>query len=347
ASSSSKISDHGEQSRSRSKQHCLSSLRSFLQNPPENVRVDADSLICEVDQVRILFSVPEAADWFQTCDLPWFLMDFTMKTNAPGLVLGAIGPIGLKRLPNGTPHLRFVPVQYMLSHVEDQEAHGLLMQKYVAMAESAGIELTDGIFDCACYAGAKENMKEAAKKRDEASGDPIIATAFARLTGGKYRADLFFRDEIWPGNCSRHGLQEPATLMLDVCLVLRSRLNAGVYSDMCHVLDEPWRALQTGAKTTWAARSVEQDGDEEQRSKRLSLDDILKHFRKHGARGTFLASVTSRVLSDGRQARLLYVLPKYRLELGINGHRGRPEAWFGHHCPTGSRGVCGPRDRPT
>ena len=126
---------------------CLSSLRSFVQNPPENIRVDADSLICEVDQVRILFSVPEAADWFQTCDLPWFLMDFSMKTNAPGLVLGATGPIGLERLPNGKPHLRFVPVQYMLSHVEDQEAHGLLMQKYVAMAESAGIELTDGIFD--------------------------------------------------------------------------------------------------------------------------------------------------------------------------------------------------------
>ena len=171
---------------------CLCSLRSFLQNPPENIRVDADSLTCEVDQVRILFSVPEAADWFQTCDLPWFLMDFTMKTNAPGLVLGAIGPIGLKRYPNGKPHLRFVPVQYLLSHVEDQEAHGLLIKKYVAMAESAGIELTDGIFDWACYAGAKaalseegmpqaiclhrclqhtkENMKEAAKKRDPASG---------------------------------------------------------------------------------------------------------------------------------------------------------------------------------
>ena len=122
---------------------------------------------------------------------------------------------------------------------------------------------------------------------------------------------------------SRHGLQEPATLMLDVCLCFRSRLNAGEYSDMCHVLNEPWQALQTGGKTAWSTRSCEQDGDDselelEQRSKRLSLDDILKHFRTHGARGTFLASVTSRVLSDGRQATLLYVLPKYRLELGTN-----------------------------
>ncbi|CAE7350331.1 Psmd10 [Symbiodinium sp. KB8] len=142
----------------------------------------------------------------------------------------------------------------------------------------------------------------------------------------------------------RHGLQEPATLMLDVCLVLRSRLNAGVYSDMCHVLDEPWRALQTGAKTTWAAWSVEQDGDDsevelEQRSKRLSLDDILKHFRKHGARGTFLASVTSRVLSDGRQARLLYVLPKYRLELGINRREDIAAAVITTLCATCSFGA--------
>ena len=111
--------------------------------------------------------------------------------------------------------------------------------------------------------------------------------------------------------------------MLDVCLCFRSRLNAGEYSDMCHVLNEPWQALQTGGKTAWSTRSCEQDGDDselelEQRSKRLSLDDILKHFRTHGARGTFLASVTSRVLSDGRQATLLYVLLKYRLELGTN-----------------------------
>ena len=77
------------------------------------------------------------------------------------LVLGVIGPVGLRRSPNGKPHLWFVPVQHMLFHVEDQKAaHGLLMQKDVAMAESAGMELTDGIFDCACYAAAKATVSE-------------------------------------------------------------------------------------------------------------------------------------------------------------------------------------------
>ena len=176
---------------------CLLALRAFLQSPPETLRVDTDSLVCNEEQVRILFAVPEATEWFQTCNLPWFLCDFTMKTNKPGLVLGAIGPVGLKRGAGGRPHLRFVPVQYMLSHTEDQEAHSLLVKKYVQMAADAGIQLTDGIFDCACYAGAKaalsgegmpqniflhrclqhtkENLKEEAKKRDEATGQPRLS----------------------------------------------------------------------------------------------------------------------------------------------------------------------------
>ena len=106
--------------------------------------------------------------------------------------------------------------------------------------------------------------------------------------------------------------------MVDVCVCLRSRLNAGEYADMREAFSDPWRALQVPSQTVWGPRVEDQeDSDQvEQRSRRLCQDDILKHFRKHGARGTFLASVTSRVLADGSKAKLLYVFPKYRLELG-------------------------------
>ncbi|CAE7767555.1 Psmd10, partial [Symbiodinium sp. KB8] len=281
----------------------------FLQNPPENIRVDADSLICEVDQVRILLSLPEAADWFQTCDLPWFLMDFTMKTNAPGLVLACAGRHWTCRF---------------------EAAHGLLMQKDVAMAESAGMELTDGIFDCACYAAAKATVSEQgmlpSRLRLAALGLGVycdLGTILLRLAidwdetvfEQYIRANLLHVE----GNVIRAFWQTG----FGAAWVARAGGSHAAFAfasdPVCHVLDEPWR----GAKTTWATRSVEQDGDDsevelEQRSKRLSLDDMLKHFRKHAAGGTFLASVTSRVLSDGRQALLLYVLPTYRLELGTH-----------------------------
>lgn len=63
-------------------------------------------------------------------------------------------------------------------------------------------------------------------------------------------------------------------------------------------------------------------GDKPQRISRkwLCMDDIVKHFHKHGAFRTFAASVCEKVLVDGQTACLCYAFPKWKLDDGQNKH---------------------------
>ena len=47
--------------------------------------------------------------------------------------------------------------------------------------------------------------------------------------------------------------------------------------------------------------------------RRLDRSDLLDHFRKHAARGTYVASTCDLVLQNGDKARVAYVMPKYTL----------------------------------
>ena len=183
-------------SRQQEAAECVGALQAWLQDPPEHVVVHDDSLVCTRDQVRIMFSFSLARDWVEKQSLPCFLMDVTWQTNRPGLVLGAIGPCGLKMWPSGKPHMRFFPVLFLLAAAEDEDAHKMLVQKYLGMVEASGVSVTDGFFDCACYNGVKAalrqneqwshvrlhrclqhtrvNLKAEAVKRDCATGEPEL-----------------------------------------------------------------------------------------------------------------------------------------------------------------------------
>ena len=138
---------------------CVASLQHWLQSPPANVVIHQECLECSAESVRIVFSFTLAEEWLKTQDLPCFLMDYTWKTNQPGLVLGAIGPAGLRVWPDGKPHVRFCPILFLLAHSEDEDSHHLLVKKYVEMSKSLGITLTDGFFDNSCYVGAKSALE--------------------------------------------------------------------------------------------------------------------------------------------------------------------------------------------
>ena len=182
-----------QEKQQKSAADCVASLREFCEKPPPQVTIHEEGLQCSAEAVRIMFSFDLALEWLQTQDLPCFLMDFTWKTNRPGLVLGAIGPVGLKAWADGKPHMRFCPIVFMLSHAEDLEPQKMLVEKYISMAKQVGVTLTDGFFDCSCFLGAqsalqseesmrairlhrclqhsKENLKREGKRRDPQSGD--------------------------------------------------------------------------------------------------------------------------------------------------------------------------------
>ena len=122
--------------------------------------------------------------------LPCFLMDFTFSTNEEGLLLGAIGPVGL--LPTSSkPQMRFFPVMFVLADAEDEEAHRLCIQLFRQAAPDQNVELTDAFLDCACLKTAtlecgdsvflhrclqhtKTNIKSEARRKDSVSGRPRL-----------------------------------------------------------------------------------------------------------------------------------------------------------------------------
>ncbi|CAE7269031.1 unnamed protein product [Symbiodinium sp. CCMP2456] len=117
---------------------CVASLQRFVNNPPQDIVVYDGSVITD-EEARIMFSFDMASDWLKQQPLSSFLMDFTHKTNAKDLLLGAIGPVGLHTEKDGAgrPAMRFMPMFFLLAHTEDHEAHEQLVRKYVAAATDA------------------------------------------------------------------------------------------------------------------------------------------------------------------------------------------------------------------
>ena len=85
---------------------CVASLKEFLSRPPDHVVLHHQ--VVSTEQVRIMFSFDLAEERLTTQNLPCFSMDFTWKTNVNGLLLGAIGPLGLKAGPDGTASPSFL-----------------------------------------------------------------------------------------------------------------------------------------------------------------------------------------------------------------------------------------------
>ena len=81
-------------------------------------------------------------------------MDFTFRTNREGLVLGAIGPVGLD-ISGVQPSCRFLPMFFVVADSEDHAARPLCLQLYLDWATSDGIVVRDGFFDCSCLQSAQ------------------------------------------------------------------------------------------------------------------------------------------------------------------------------------------------
>ena len=177
---------------------CLATLRDFLAAPPAEITVVVEKVECTSERARIPFYSVAGREKALEIKLPCMLMDFTFKTNREGLLLGAVGPVGLV-MDKAGPSMRFLPVFFMIADAEDTDAHKMLLNLYVHWADEAGIEISDGFFDCTCLTSAlqeygdrmylhrclqhtKTNVKTEAKKKDEVTGKARLAnTELARV----------------------------------------------------------------------------------------------------------------------------------------------------------------------
>lgn len=158
----------------------LGSLRKFVEEPPEGVRILQEHVVISESQVRIPFEVTSADSLLEDCSLTCFLMDFTFKCNKERLLIGAIGPAGLHVERNG-PHVRFIPSIFMVSEAEDEDAHGLLVRLFLEKARRNGMRLTDAFLDQACFQGASKELQK--------SGDQIYLHRCLQHTKTNVRAE--------------------------------------------------------------------------------------------------------------------------------------------------------------
>ena len=118
-----------------------------------------------------------------------FVCDFTYELCHEGLVLGCIGPVGL-RLSEAGPTMRMIPAFYVLSSAEDYDAHEVLLRLYFDSLHAKGQKATHGFFDCSCMQSVmnfckaegislychrclqhvKTNCKDQSAKRDPVTG---------------------------------------------------------------------------------------------------------------------------------------------------------------------------------
>ena len=116
------------------------------------VRILSDHVLLSADCVRLPFALDsEDLDniWRET-GLSSFLLDFTFKTNSHGLLLGAVGPVGMIPSKRG-PSMRFIPMILMLASSEDTEATQLLFNIFLEKSHELQVDLEHAFLDCACF----------------------------------------------------------------------------------------------------------------------------------------------------------------------------------------------------
>ena len=158
------------------------------------IHVFEDSVVIAPNDIRVPFSPTQA--WQRAADFAdfsCFLMDYTFSTNKHNLVLGCIGPCGL-RIDKRTrlPCVQLMPVIFCVCKSEDKRAHTLLLELYELWRAQAGaaqegggsgpaveackgggsdpavgarkgaaaVPLSDGFLDHACLASAAEYFGE-------------------------------------------------------------------------------------------------------------------------------------------------------------------------------------------
>ncbi|CAL1161178.1 unnamed protein product [Cladocopium goreaui] len=172
---------------------CVASVQAWMAKPPDNVSI-MDSSICNADRISILFHFKDADSFLQQNQhLSVFVADFTFETNQQSLVLGGIGPAGLRSGGSQKPGVRMLPTHFLLSRKEDKESQMTLFKAFAAAAHCNGIRLSHGFADCACMEGiqaviesdpglqhvqvhrclhhTKQNVKQEVKRRNSETGE--------------------------------------------------------------------------------------------------------------------------------------------------------------------------------
>ena len=180
--------------RGRSDKHapvqCLGDAQRFLEEPPAGIQLLREQSIASGETVSILFTIPGVEDLLGDFQLTGCLLDWTYQTNSDGLLLGCVGPIGLQMTDQG-PSMRLLPVYFALSSTENEDATRKLLKVYLDKMKGLGCEVEDLFADCSviqaalsmqrdgeydrlflhrCLQHVKNNVSQAAAKRDETSG---------------------------------------------------------------------------------------------------------------------------------------------------------------------------------
>ena len=216
--------------------HSLADLQKFIAAPPETLTIFEDLVVCNEERVQIPFACRCLADILGSYDLTCFVCDFTYKVCQEGLLLGAIGPVGLT-ITDGGPRMRMVPAFFIIASSEDYPSHKCLFELWFRHLDGLGISATDGFFDCLamhhaekyarqcgrkfyihrCLQHVKSNVKEESAKRDQVTGkvrlqnqeliSPIVD--WIEFAAG-LPCDLEF-DTFWQNILQRMASQELAT----------------------------------------------------------------------------------------------------------------------------------------
>ena len=243
----------------------LADLQKFLAAPPETITIFDDLVVCNEQRVQIPFACTCLADILASYDLTCFVCDFTYKVCQEGLLLGAIGPVGL-RMTDWGPRMRMVPAFFIIASSEDYPSHSCLFELWFRHLDRLGVAATDGFFDCAamhhaekyaqqcrrrfymhrCLQHVKSNVKEEAAKRDQVSGkarlqnreliSPIVD--WIEFSAG-LPCDLEF-DTFWQNILQRMASQELSTDFGEPRMAAYLRK---------HILDGSQRLL----KATWSS----------------------------------------------------------------------------------------------
>ena len=113
-----------------------------MANPPAGVLVFDEHFTCNAERVCLAFElVLEGVDeLLKDKGLRCFLMDFTFCTCREGLLLGAIGPVGL--------------------HVTSKGPKMLLLDLFLEKSQKLDLSWSDGFFDCSNYQTVLNAVKE-------------------------------------------------------------------------------------------------------------------------------------------------------------------------------------------
>lgn len=164
---------------------CIGALDQFLKNLPEHVHVWHDHVVNTAGRICIPFTSVAMSEFAKATTLPSMLMNFTFQTNERGLLLGAVGPVGLN-IAGAYPSMRFMPVVFILANAEDESAQRAGIRVFLN-ERTEGPAVSDGFFDHSCLLGAhaevgdrvflhrclqhvKSDVKKEASKKDPASG---------------------------------------------------------------------------------------------------------------------------------------------------------------------------------